>query len=78
MDDVMKLYPTARGHRCAPFTDADHAECSLVESATPAHVWLGSFSPWQEKQMHLSRAHVLALLPLLERFVATGELGGDP
>ena len=70
---------TARGFTLIEFADEYGKACSLQESslATRACIWLGA----NEERMHLTQAHVKALLPYLQRFVDSGALplpGEDP
>ena len=81
---------TSRGFRRAEFTDLYGKKCSLQKSslATADAVWLGcdegvhmgpdhmptEFNGTCLARMHLTREHVKALLPHLQKFAKTGEL----
>jgi hypothetical protein len=79
---MTKISKTARGFAIKTFTDYYGSECSLQKSslADIDCVWLGVTRPFTEPQianqtrMHLTRPMVKKLLPLLEKFVRTGEL----
>lgn len=84
----MKLELTARGFAHANFKDQYDANCSIQKSslATEDCIWLGVddepqrhhvTQEWLGQRMHLTREMVAVLLPLLQRFVETGELGTD-
>jgi hypothetical protein len=66
---------TERGFAIVKFTDLYDSKCSLQKSSLALQdcVWLGTDTPGHDR-MHLTREMVEALLPLLLRFVATGEL----
>lgn len=81
---------TERGFGLIKFKDSYGCECSLQESsaATLGHIWLGmdkdskgvAVGPTVDghtlgARMHLSRMQVAELLPYLQHFAATGELG---
>ena len=81
---------TERGFGLIKFKDSYGCDCSLQMSsaATLGHIWLGmdadnEGNPVGPKhlgvslgaRMHLSRAQVADLLPYLQHFAATGELG---
>lgn len=79
-----KFKPTPRGFSRADFKDLYGAPCSIQASslATDDAIWLGcdelgiepvSKEPFAQR-MHLNREQVASLLPILERFVETGEL----
>jgi hypothetical protein len=70
----IELAPTDRGFLRGEFADLNYERCSVQESslATGRALWLGVDG--SDARMHLSRATVAALLPLLERFAATGRL----
>lgn len=73
----MKIERTSRGVVEAIFLDAEDQSCYIAESFSGGmpHIWVGGES---RESMHLSREHVTILLPLLQRFVATGTIGLDP
>lgn len=62
-----------RGLRRAEFVDCDGRPCIIMESslATERAIRLGKRDL---DKMHLTQEQVAALLPLLQRFVETGEL----
>lgn len=66
-------HTTARGFPLGDFQDHYGERCSIQESslATEFAIWLGR----DEERMHLTQAEVAVLLPVLARFVETGELG---
>ena len=72
----MEIPITMRGYPEAHFTDLSGLECSLRGSSrAPSAVWFGVDVDLQGRQtmsMHLSREHVAALLPMLQRFVDSG------
>lgn len=77
----IELTQTNRGFAVAPFTDRYGAHCSLQKSslATEDAIWFGVGQTREgvdvkDGRMHLSRSQVADLLPLLQRFVETGEL----
>ena len=63
---------TDRGFLRVDFVDRYDKPCSIQESslATERAIWLGV----DGQRMHLTREHVSALLPLLQRFLETGRL----
>ncbi|MDO8594293.1 MAG: hypothetical protein Q7R93_02140 [bacterium] len=68
-----------RGLRTAEFRDSAGSDCSLGESSSVREkaVWLGvslSANGSASMRMHLTQEEVEALLPHLQRFVATGKL----
>lgn len=72
---------TERGFARVDFEDANGECCSIQKSsvATDDLIWLGRneglhFDGSCLSRMHLTRAQVKKLLPLLKRFVKTGEL----
>jgi hypothetical protein len=69
----VELNATGRGFSRGEFTDLYGEPCSIQDSslATDDAIWLGA----DANRMHLSRAHAVALLPLLQRFVDTGTIG---
>lgn len=83
---AIELTPTSRGFMRGEFTDQCGLGCSIQESslATDDCIWLGldeappahfSEPGVRPARMHLTRSRAAALVPLLERFVATGRLG---
>lgn len=73
----LTLTVTDRGFVIGAWLDRYGKACRIQGSslATEACIWLGA----GDQAMHLTRGMVAALLPLLARFVATGELtGGAP
>ena len=80
----IELTKTSRGFAVASFEDRYGNGCTLQKSslATEDAIWFGVSSDRQggdveNGRMHLSRAQVADLLPILQRFVATGELYED-
>lgn len=76
-----ELRPTQRGFARAEFTDRYGNACSIQKSslATEDAIWLGCDEGRHVggqclARMHLTQEMVAALLPLLHRFVETGEL----
>jgi hypothetical protein len=71
----VKRADTARGFARYDFADSNGEPCSLQKSsvATDDLVWLGRDG--ERTRMHLTRAQVAELLPLLQAFVDTGEIG---
>lgn len=72
----LKLRTTERGFHLAEWLDTSAADCSIQESriAEERRIWLGVDLEAGKGRMHLNREMVAALLPLLQRFVATGYL----
>lgn len=81
----MKKKTTRRGFRLFEFKDNYGANCSLQKSslATEDCIWLGIdddpkrhhvTGEWLGQRMHLSRGQINKLLPILKKFVKTGEL----
>lgn len=75
------LFPTARGFLRAEFKDGNGDECSIQESsaAEAPFLWLGCNTGTHHMgecmaRMHLTQDNVRQLLPLLNRFVAQGNL----
>jgi hypothetical protein len=70
---TITLEPTARGFMGGAFKDRYRQECSIQESslAEEACIWLGVD---KSGRMHLTQEMAAALIPLLQQFVATGEL----
>ena len=77
-NDKLAFRNTNRGFSIADFVDRYGERRSLQRSslAAPPCVWLGV----HDNRMHLTQAHVRALLPALICFAETGELpmGGAP
>jgi hypothetical protein len=63
---------TERGFYYIEFKDEYNNECSIQKSslATKDCIWFGK----DDKRMHLSRIHVLKLLPTLIKFIITGNI----
>lgn len=74
-DGPLKVERTQRGFAIVPFRDVYDAQCSLQKSslATEACIWIGP----DKDRAHLSIPMVKALLPILQRFVETGEVTTD-
>lgn len=75
----LDLINTGRGFALAKFEDLYGTKCSIQKSslATQDAIWLGvstTMDGASGDRMHLSREQVADLLPLLQRFVQTGEL----
>lgn len=72
----MHIKKTQRGFDLIEFVDHYGAACSLQKSslATEDCIWLGT----NTNRMHLTQEQVSQLLPELQSFVETGELGGAP
>ena len=68
----MELRKTERGFARCDFVDRYGFQCSIQESslATEYAIWLGV----TENRMHLTQEMAEALIPLLQKFVETGEL----
>lgn len=82
----IKIKSTNRGFARGEFTDVNGEQCSIQESsaAKKPMLWLGQDEPTIHEstgtamcRMHLSQAHVRALLPLLHEFAKTGRLHND-
>ncbi|WP_197094662.1 hypothetical protein [Microvirga massiliensis] len=71
----IELKRTDRGFVIGEFTDRYGAKCSIQDSslAGEACIWLGT-----ENRMHLTQGMAAALIPLLQRFVAHGDLRPFP
>lgn len=69
----MHIKKTSRGFDLIEFVDHYGAACSLQKSslATEDCIWLGT----NTNRMHLTQEQVSQLLPELQSFVETGELG---
>lgn len=63
---------TERGFQLIEFTDRTGEICSIQVSslATENAVWFGT----DHNRMHLTTDHLKELLPVLQKFVETGEL----
>lgn len=70
----LKIGTTQRGFDLAAFEDLYGKPCSIQKSslATEDCIWLGVDGA--DFRMHLTQQHVADLLPLLNRFVETGEI----
>lgn len=70
------LSRTDRGFAVATFYDRYDVECSIQKSslATEDAIWLGVDGGDRPSRMHLTQDMVADLIPLLQRFVDTGEL----
>ncbi len=73
MSDKMEVKHTSRGFAIVNFKDHYGLHCSLQKSslADQDAIWLGGNGA---DRMHLTQDHVAALLPILQRFVETGEI----
>lgn len=70
----MKVQKNSHGDRFAEFTDSYGKPCALQES-NELLLWFGAdFGGHFCGRMHLSRAQVQDLLPLLQHFAETGNL----
>lgn len=71
----IKLGTNERGFAIGKFQDLYGHPCSVQKSslATDDAIWLGRDNI-EHARMHLDRELVAALLPLLQRFIETGEL----
>lgn len=68
--------PTDRGFSYAAFHDRYGDLCSIQKSslATEEAIWLGREGLREGARMHLTQEMVGALIPILQRFVESGEL----
>ncbi|BCH33205.1 hypothetical protein MesoLjLc_51350 [Mesorhizobium sp. L-8-10] len=75
MTSIISLKETNRGFAVGKFIDRYGAPCSIQKSsiATEDCIWLGI----DNNRMHLTQDMAAALVPLLQTFVATGELGQE-
>jgi hypothetical protein len=82
-DFTIELKPTSRGFLRGDFKDRYDNECSIQESsiATEPCIWLGCNEGEHHHvtgecmaRMHLTPEMAAALIPLLQRFVAGGDL----
>lgn len=73
----IKLRKNERGFSVGEFKDLYGVPCSIQKSNRVADdsIWLGR-DHGEGTLMQLDKERVAALLPLLERFVKTGELEG--
>ena len=64
---------TERGFTVYEFTDGNGVGCSLQKSSagTQDMIWLG-WTPGD--RMHLNQKQVAELLPIMQKFVKTGEI----
>lgn len=69
----MRLRTTSRGFDVYEFLDRYDNECSLQKSsiATEDCIWLGTD---KGGRMHLTPAQVKEIIPILQKFVETGEI----
>jgi len=69
----MKVKKTERGFSIAKFKDQKKQECCIQKSSTAGLdcIWLGMVGT---DRMHLSQKQVKKLIPLLQKFVDTGDL----
>ena len=82
MSKRLKLKKTQRGFARADFDDLYGSHCSIQKSslATDNAIWLGvdegseQYACRESVRMHLNQEQVDSLLPLLKRFVKTGDL----
>jgi hypothetical protein len=67
----MKIERTSHGFAIVKFTDRYGVDCSLQKSSLAFEdaIWLGT-----SERMHLTQDMVRDLLPLLTRFVETGDI----
>lgn len=75
----LEIKHTQRGFALGEFTDSYRQKCSLQKSSNiEDHIWLGVDVDLEGKRvnqrMHLTQEMVASLLPLLQRFVETGEI----
>ena len=72
----MDLEKNQRGFKSGKFTDLYGEKCSIQKSslATDDAIWLGIDKLSVSSRMHLNREQVAKLLPILQKFVETGEL----
>lgn len=89
----MEFSRTSRGFSRYDFNDFNGEKCSLQKSSIAGTmdddnveaIWLGAEHETVDKQgracgarMHLTRAQVAALLPVLNHFVLTGDVSDQP
>jgi hypothetical protein len=76
----MQIEHTPRGFSISEFTDRYGCKCSIQKSslATEDCIWLGVDVNIKGKEvytrMHLTQKMVADLLPILQKFVETGDL----
>lgn len=72
---TLVMRTTNRGFAIADFRDSCDAPCTIQKSSLASEdcIWLGVHKPGSDR-MHLTQEQVADLLPLLQRFVETGEL----
>lgn len=73
----LKTSKTNRGFSLVEFEDSYGVKCTLQKSslATADAIWLGVHDAKPiGSRMHLTRNQVKKLLPILQRFVETGEI----
>jgi hypothetical protein len=72
----MKRVKTGRGFVIYEFKDRCDENCSLQKSslATEDAIWLGIDLQDASKRMHLTVEQVQELIPVLQKFVETGEI----
>lgn len=68
----MEKKTTARGFAYYNFIDRNGHHCKLQKSSVASEdaIWLGT----EGEEMHLNKEHIVMLLPVLSKFVETGEL----
>jgi len=68
----MEVTKTSRGFSVIEFKDRYGVECTIQKSslATEEAIWFG----YKNNRMHLTQDQVKELLPILQRFVETGEI----
>lgn len=76
---MLKVFSTKRGFKRVDFSDKYGTSCSIQNSslATEDCIWFGvdhCHECQHPTRMHLTQAMVKELLPLLEKFVKTGEI----
>jgi hypothetical protein len=77
----VEINKTERGFKFCLFKDYYGVECSIQQSsiATDDCIWIGANEVRGEvtgnNRMHLSREQIASLIPILQRFVDTGDLG---
>lgn len=72
---ALTIRTTELGFAIGEFKDHYGEPCSLQKSSLAFEdcIWLGVHKPGSDR-MHLTQEQVADLLPLLQRFVETGEL----
>lgn len=74
---MIELRVNGRGYITGDFADRNGVSCSIQESsvATEDLIWLGqNEAGGKPARMHISQSLAADLIPLLQRFVATGDL----